>query len=66
MDKLQGIYYQPKHLWKVQKAITKLQELSKEKPTVIKKWLSWQAIWQVHSHPPKHVDRPHYENNDSQ
>ena len=61
MDKLQSIYYQSSHLWKGQKAIEKLRELSKEKPKVIKQWLSKQAFWQVHLLPPKHVDRPHYE-----
>ena len=62
MDKLQDICYQPNHLWKGQKAITKLRrEFSKEKPAVIKKWRSRQAIWQVHLPPPKRVDRPHYE-----
>ena len=35
--------------------------LSKEKPKVIKQWLSRQAFWQVHLPPPKRVDRPHYE-----
>ena len=60
VDKLQSIYYQPSHLWKGQKAIKKLRELSKEKPKVIKKWLSRQAFWQVHSPPLKHVNRPHY------
>ena len=60
MDKLQDIY-QPNHLWKGQKAIRKLRELSKEKPAVIKKWLSQQAIWQVHLPPPKRVNKPHYE-----
>ena len=44
MDKLRHVYYQPNHLW------------SKEKPSVIKQWLSWQ----VHLPPPKHVNRPHY------
>ena len=58
MDK---IYYQPSHLWKGQKAIKKLKELSKEKPRVIKQWLSKQAFRQMHLHPPKHVDRPHYQ-----
>ena len=61
MDKLQDIYYQPNHQWKGQKAIRKLKELNKEKPSVIKKWLSWQAIWQVHLPPPKHVNSLHYE-----
>ena len=61
MDELQSIYYQPSHLWKGQKAIRKLRELKKEKSTVIKLWLSRQAFWQVHSPPPKHVDRSHYE-----
>ena len=55
--RLQDIYYQPNHLWK---AIKKLKELSKEKPKVIKQWLSQQVIWQVHLPPPKHVDRPQY------
>ena len=58
MDK---IYYQSNHLWKGQKAIKKLKELSEEKPKVIKQWLSRQAFWQVHLPPPKHVDRPHYQ-----
>ena len=61
MDKLQDISYQPNHLWKGQKAIMKLRELSKEKPVVIKKWLSQQTIWQVHLPPPKCVNRAHYE-----
>ena len=55
------IYYQPGHLWKGQKAIRKLKELSKEKPKVVKQWLLKQAFWQVHLPPPKHVDRPHYQ-----
>ena len=58
MDK---IYYQPNHSWKGQKAIKKLKELSKEKPQVVKQWLSKQAFWQVHLPPPKRIDRPHYE-----
>ena len=58
MDK---IYYQPNHLWKGQKAVKKLKELSWEKPKVIKKWLSWQAFWQVRLPAPKRIDRPHYE-----
>ena len=58
MDK---IYYQPSHLWKGRKAIKKLKELSKEKPKVVKQWLSKQAFWQVHLPAPKRVDRPHYE-----
>ena len=61
MAKLQDIYYQPNHLWKERQAIKKLQELSKEKPAVIKQWLLKQAIWQVHLPPPKRLDRPHYE-----
>ena len=48
-------------MWEGQKAIKKLKELSKEKPKIIKQWLSKQAFWQVHLPPPKHVDRPHYE-----
>ena len=58
MDK---IYYQPNHLWKGQKAVKKLKEYSKEKPKVIKQWLSRQAFWQVHLPAPKRVDRPHYQ-----
>ena len=41
MDK---IYYQPNHLWKGQKAVKKLKELSGEKPKVVKQWLSRQAF----------------------
>ena len=61
MDKLQSIYYQPDHLWKGKKAIKKLVDLSKEKPKDVRQWLFRQAFWQVHSPPPKRVDRPHYE-----
>ena len=61
MDQLRDIYHQPSHLWKGQKAIKKLRELSKIKPSVIKQWLSQQAIWQVHRPPWKRVNRPHYE-----
>ena len=46
---------------KRKKAIRKLRELSKEKPKVIKQWLARQTFWQVHSPPPKCIDRPHYE-----
>ena len=59
--KIDKIYYQPSHLWKGQKAIKKLKELSEAKPKAIKQCLSKQAFWQVHLPPPKHVDRPHYE-----
>ena len=48
-------------MWKGQKAIKKLRDLSKEKRKVVKQWLSKQAFWQVHLPPPKRVDRPHYE-----
>ena len=58
MDKL---YYQPNHLWKGQKAVKKLKELSREKPKAVKQWLSRQAFWQVHLPAPKYVDRPHYQ-----
>ena len=58
MDK---IYCQPNHLWKGQKAVKKLAELSREKPKAVKQWLSRQAFWQVHLPAPKRVDRPHYE-----
>ena len=58
---MESIYYQPGHLWKGKKAIKELVTLSKEKPKSVKKWLSKQAFWQVHSPPPKRVDRPHYE-----
>ena len=58
MDK---IYYQPNHLWKGQKAVKKLRELSGEKPKTVKQWLSRQAFWQEHLPAPKRVDRPHYE-----
>ena len=55
------IYYQLNHLWKGQKAIKKLKELSGEKPKTVKRWLSRQAFWQVHLPAPKRVDRPHYQ-----
>ena len=58
MDK---VYYQPNHLWKGQKAVKKLKELSGEKPKAVKQWLSRQAFWQVHLPAPKQVDRPNYE-----
>ena len=58
MDK---IYYQPNHLWKGQKAVKKLKELSGEKPKTVKQWLSQQAFWQVHLPAPKSIDRLHYQ-----
>ena len=58
MDK---VYYQLNHFWKGQKAVKKLIELSREKPKVIKQWLSRQAFWQVHLPAPKGVNKPHYE-----
>ena len=58
MDK---IYYQPNHLWKGQKAVKKLRELSGEKHKAVKQWLSRQAFWQVLLPAPKRLDRPHYE-----
>ena len=58
MDK---IYYQPNHLWKGQKAIKKLKELSGKKPKTVKQWLSRQAFWKVHLPAPKHINRPHYQ-----
>ena len=58
MDK---IYYQPNNLWKGQKAVKKLQELSGEKPKAVKQWLSRQAFWQVHLPALKIINRPHYQ-----
>ena len=58
MDRL---YYQPNHLWKGKKAVKNLAEYSKEKPKVIKQWLSRQAFWQVHLPAPKSINRPHYQ-----
>ena len=59
--KMDKIYYQTNHLWKGKAAVKKLAELSREKPKVVKQWLSRQAFWQVHLPAPKRVDRPHYE-----
>ena len=59
--KMDKIYYQPNHLWKGQKPVKKLKELSKEKPKTVKQWSSQQAFWQVHLPAPKHIDRPHYQ-----
>ena len=59
--KMDKIYYQLNHLWQGQKAVKKLKEYSKEKPKVIKQWLSRQAFWQVQLPAPKRVDRPHYQ-----
>ena len=58
MDRL---YYQPNHLWKGQKAVKKLAELSGEKPRTVEQWLSRQAFWRVHLPARKHIDRPHYQ-----
>ena len=58
MDRL---YYQPNHLWKGQKAVKKLAELSREKPKTVKQCLSRQSFWQVHLTAPKSIDRPHYQ-----
>ena len=57
--KIDKIYYQPNHLWKGQKAVKKLRELSGEKPKTVKQWLSRQAFWLVHLPAPESIDRPH-------
>ena len=59
--KIDRLYYQPNHLWKGQKAVKKLAELSGEKPKTAKQWLSRQAFWQVYLPAPKQVDRPYYQ-----
>ena len=59
--KMDKIYYQPNHVWKGQKAVKKLAELSGENPKAVKQWLFRQAFWQVHLPAPKRVDRPHYQ-----
>ena len=59
--KIDKIYYQPNHLWKGQKTVKKLGELSGEKPKAVKQWLSRQAFWQVHLPALKSIDRPHYQ-----
>ena len=55
------LYYQPNNLWKGKADVKKLAEYSKEKPKVIKQWLSRKAFWQVHLPAPKRIDRPHYQ-----
>ena len=55
------LYYQPNHLWKGKATVKKLVEYSKEKPKVIKQWLSRQAFLQVDLPAPKSIDRPHYQ-----
>ena len=57
MDK---IYYLPNYLWKGQKAVKKLRELSGKKPKVVKRWLSRQAFWQVHLPAPARINKPQY------
>ena len=52
MDRL---YHQANHLWKGKAAVKILGELSREKPKIVKQWLSQQAFWQVH------LPAPHYE-----
>ena len=42
--KMDRLYYQPNHLWKGKAAVKKLAKYSKEKPKVIKQWLSRQAF----------------------
>ena len=37
------------------------KKLSKEKPKVIKQWMSKQAFWQMQLPPPKCINRPHYQ-----
>ena len=59
--KIDKIYYQPNYLWKGQKAVKKLKELSEEKPKAVKQWLSRQAFWKVHLPAPKSINRLHYE-----
>ena len=57
--KMDKIYYQTSHLWKGQKSINKLQELSGEKPKAVEQCLYRQAFWQILLSAPKRVVRPH-------
>ena len=42
--KMDRLYYQPNHLWKGKAAVKNLAKYSKEKPEVIKQWLSQQTF----------------------
>ena len=57
---LARIYYQPKNLWKGQKAIEKLAKKSEYSEKEVKNWLAKQAFWQIHLPAPKTIHKPHY------
>ena len=61
MDKLQSIYYQSSYLWKRQKAIKKLKELSKENQWLLSNGCLSKLFGKYTNHLLKHVNRLHYE-----
>ena len=59
--KLDELYYQPTHLWVGNEAIEKLVELSGLSVRKVKKYLTHQALWQVHIPGPRKVKHPHFQ-----
>ena len=60
-ERLSQAYYQPEHLWTGKKAIKELHKITSMSKKGIKSWLARQALWQVHTPPPKEIHHPHYD-----
>ena len=59
-EKLYQAYYQPDSLWTGGRAIKELHKITSMQKKDIKSWLAKQALWQVHTSPPKEIHYPHY------
>ena len=60
-ERLSQAYYQPGRLWTGKKAIKELHKITSMSKKGIKSWLARQALWQVHTPPPKEIHHPHYD-----
>ena len=61
-NSLSKIYYSDSGYWKGSKAIEKLTEKTGLSDTIVKQWLSKQAVWQIYLPAPKRIVRPKFQN----
>ena len=60
-EKLSQAFYRSDRLWTGNKAIKVLHKITPMSKKDIKSWLDKQALWQVHTPPPKEINHPHYD-----
>ena len=54
-------YYEPDSFWSGGKAIKELHKITSILKIDIKSWLAKQALWQVHTPPPKEMHHRHFD-----